>query len=636
MQNRNKNAFTSASYNELVSRLCDSKLTTIGNYRLEKVIGEGSFGKVYLASHILTSSKVVLKSTSRKHAIPLAREIHHLRQLKHPNVTRLYEVVCTKDSIFLVLEYCPGGELYEWLYKETRFEEDVCCRILWQLCQGVRYIHNTGCVHRDLKLENVFLDKQYNVKIGDFGLSRESDCSRRTFMNTRCGTVAYTAPEIVLGQKYIGEFVDIWALGVIMYALLVGKLPFDEDDVNLTKSRIVHSTPVLPESLSAEAKDLILMLLQKNYQQRPSLDKILTHSFFTSRGYHVSDVTKARSTKKAEEKVRSRLALVGVDMEELDKSLSELRCDALYGWWFLLLERELRKETRKQRRGSTPHKTKDRSLKFFAVPSSPSVKEMTISATPMRADYKSYGKSSSLLTTFREWLFHPKYNPEKTPFNSDAGGDILCSSYSSGTVEGKQTSNTEVHSVSKNQCSPEFNRISLGKQQTSLYKQGSDADVSDNMNTYAAMLSTSSDSNHSHFSSSSLNFGRPPDDKDSNGRGVERSSSNASSFKSVGKKAWRSRSLSNVSSASSNSLISIVSSKPTPSAPAIAKSCSSIDPLQKLHLPRKDTTSLMRHNASAIRVLALPRRLSQSTYMKHINEPAFQEEEEEEAENNDG
>ncbi|KAK5239480.1 hypothetical protein LTR40_014478, partial [Exophiala xenobiotica] len=177
--------------------------------------------------------QVVLKASNKEDG-NLAREIHHHRQFIHPHIARLYEVIITETHVWLALEYCPGDELYNYLCQNGALPVETVQKIFTQLVGAVAYIHSKSCVHRDLKLENVLLDKHDNVKLCDFGFTREYE-GKANYLQTFCGTVCYSAPEMLKGEKYAGEKVDVWSLGIILYALLKGELPFDEDDDAATK-----------------------------------------------------------------------------------------------------------------------------------------------------------------------------------------------------------------------------------------------------------------------------------------------------------------------------------------------------------------------------------------------------------------
>lgn len=150
----------------------------------------------------MTSTRVAIKQIPKEMSAQLTREIHHHRRLHHPHVTQLYEVLATENSIWLVTELCSGGELFDYLVEKGRLSEEESKKLFGQLCLAMHYVHESGTVHRDLKLENVLLDDRCNVKIGDFGFTREFEHGR--FLDTFCGTTGYAAPEMLRGEKYSG------------------------------------------------------------------------------------------------------------------------------------------------------------------------------------------------------------------------------------------------------------------------------------------------------------------------------------------------------------------------------------------------------------------------------------------------
>ncbi|OAV93380.1 CAMK/CAMKL/MARK protein kinase [Puccinia triticina 1-1 BBBD Race 1] len=269
------------AYQELGNELHSTQLKVIGNYTLGRVIGEGSFGTVRLGIHRLTGSRVAIKHIPKSSSPPLlTREIHHHRRLHHPNVVQLYEVIATEHSIWLITELCSGGELFDYLVEKTRFSEFEARRLFGQICLGLGYVHGKGVVHRDLKLENVLLDERCNPKLADFGFGREFE--PRKLLDTFCGTTGYAAPEMLAGKKYLGEEVDIWSLGIILHALLTGSLPFDDDDEEQMKAMIMVGNFEIPNFLSNEAVNLIQSILQLDPKARPSIEKILSHPWFTT------------------------------------------------------------------------------------------------------------------------------------------------------------------------------------------------------------------------------------------------------------------------------------------------------------------------------------------------------------------
>ncbi|KAH6657571.1 kinase-like domain-containing protein [Truncatella angustata] len=341
------------SYQELLDEFSNKDLKNVGNYGLGRLIGKGSFGKVYLAHHKLTNgSKVVLKS-AKKDDSNLAREIHHHRQFVHPHIARLYEVIVTESMVWLVLEYCAGDELYNYLLNHGPLSAEKVQKTFTQLVGAVSYVHQQSCVHRDLKLENILLDKHENVKLVDFGFTREYE-GKSNYLQTFCGTICYSAPEMLKGEKYAGEKVDVWSLGVILYALLCGELPFDDDDDNVTRSKILSEEPKYPEHLPADAVSLVKVLLSKRPLLRPSLPDVLQHPFLAEHAPQQQAILKLRQpppfSTPLEKDCLERMRGAGVDIDKVIESVLAQKCDALAGWWTLLLEKEERKAKRRERR----------------------------------------------------------------------------------------------------------------------------------------------------------------------------------------------------------------------------------------------------------------------------------------------
>ncbi|KAF9509789.1 hypothetical protein BS47DRAFT_127031 [Hydnum rufescens UP504] len=275
----NHRAQLANAYQELGKELASQKIRVVGNYTLGKVIGEGTYGKVRMGTHRLTSTRVAIKQIPKEFSAQLTREIHHHRRLHHPHVTQLYEVIATESSIWLVTELCSGGELFDYLVEKGRLSESESRRLVGQLCLALHYVHSSKAVHRDLKLENVLLDDRCNVKIGDFGFTREYENGR--LLETFCGTTGYAAPEMLIGQKYSGPEVDIWSLGIILYALVTGTLPYDDDDEEVMKTKIIAGDFEIPDWLSTNLQDLIRAILQKNPIDRLSIPQILAHTWFS-------------------------------------------------------------------------------------------------------------------------------------------------------------------------------------------------------------------------------------------------------------------------------------------------------------------------------------------------------------------
>ncbi|PHH92173.1 hypothetical protein CDD83_8559 [Cordyceps sp. RAO-2017] len=341
------------SYQQLLDEFASDELRSVGNYTIGRLIGKGSFGKVYLGTHKLTNgSKVVLKSAHKTDS-NLAREIHHHRQFVHPHIARLYEVIVTENLIWMVLEYCSGDELYNYLLEHGPLPVHKVQKIFAQLVGAVSYVHLQSCVHRDLKLENILFDKHENVKLVDFGFTREYE-GRTNHLQTFCGTICYAAPEMLRGEKYAGEKVDVWSLGIILYALLCGELPFDDDDDAVTRSKILSEDPRYPEHLPSDALPLLKSLLSKRSFPRPSLQDILAHPFLADHAPAQQAILKVNApspfSTTLEKDCLQRMRSAGVNVDAVMDSVLAQKCNALSGWWTLLLEKEERKLRRKEKK----------------------------------------------------------------------------------------------------------------------------------------------------------------------------------------------------------------------------------------------------------------------------------------------
>eukprot|EP00535_Pseudo-nitzschia_heimii_P010967 CAMPEP_0197196886 /NCGR_PEP_ID=MMETSP1423-20130617/32583_1 /TAXON_ID=476441 /ORGANISM="Pseudo-nitzschia heimii, Strain UNC1101" /LENGTH=721 /DNA_ID=CAMNT_0042650699 /DNA_START=725 /DNA_END=2893 /DNA_ORIENTATION=+ len=256
----------------------------IGQFILGKNLGIGAFGKVKLATHVVTGHKVAVKILNKAKIKQLGmeekvqREINILHLCTHPHIIRLYEVIDTPTDIFLVNEYVSGGELFDYIVSKGRLSADEARNFFHQIISGVEYCHFQKIVHRDLKPENLLLDANDNIKIADFGLSnlmRDGD-----FLRTSCGSPNYAAPEVISGHLYAGPEVDVWSCGVILYALLCGSLPFDDESIPNLFKKIKSGMYSLPTHLSQLAKNLIPRMLEVDPMKRITIPEIRLHPWF--------------------------------------------------------------------------------------------------------------------------------------------------------------------------------------------------------------------------------------------------------------------------------------------------------------------------------------------------------------------
>ncbi|KAL2528650.1 SNF1-related protein kinase catalytic subunit alpha KIN10 [Forsythia ovata] len=322
------------------------------NYKLGKTLGIGSFGKVKIAEHTLTGHKVAVKILNRRKIKNMdmeekvRREIKILRLFMHPHIIRLYEVIETPTDIYVVMEYVKSGELFDYIVEKGRLQEDEARNFFQQIISGVEYCHRNMVVHRDLKPENLLLDSKSNVKIADFGLSNIMRDGH--FLKTSCGSPNYAAPEVISGKLYAGPEVDVWSCGVILYALLCGTLPFDDENIPNLFKKIKGGIYTLPSHLSASARDLIPRMLIVDPMKRITIPDIRMHPWFLAhlpRYLAVPPPDTMQQAQKIDEDILQEVVKMGFDRNALVDSLRNRVQNEGTVTYYLLLDNRFRVST---------------------------------------------------------------------------------------------------------------------------------------------------------------------------------------------------------------------------------------------------------------------------------------------------
>lgn len=263
----------------------NEKLVRVGYYELEKTIGKGNFAVVKLATHIVTRTKVAIKiidktALDEENLTKIFRETAILKNLRHPHITRLYQLMETSHTIYIVTEYAHKGEIFDHLVEKGRMPEDEAKRIFTQIVSAVSYCHSQGVVHRDLKAENLLLDHNMNIKLADFGFSNQF--TEGMLLSTWCGSPPYAAPELFQGLQYDGPKVDIWSLGVVLYVLVCGYVPFDAPTLHILRNVVIEGKFRIPYFMSRDCEDLIRHMLVVEPEKRLSMAQIAKHRWLSN------------------------------------------------------------------------------------------------------------------------------------------------------------------------------------------------------------------------------------------------------------------------------------------------------------------------------------------------------------------
>lgn len=330
----------------------------IGKYRLLKTIGKGNFAKVKLAKHIPTGKEVAIKIIDKTQLNPgslqkLFREVRIMKTLDHPNIVKLFQVIETEKTLYLVMEYASGGEVFDYLVLHGRMKEKEARAKFRQIVSAVQYCHQKKIIHRDLKAENLLLDSEMNIKIADFGFSNEFVPGNK--LDTFCGSPPYAAPELFQGKKYDGPEVDVWSLGVILYTLVSGSLPFDGSTLRELRERVLRGKYRIPFYMSTDCENLLKKFLVLNPTRRASLEVIMKDKWMNM-GYE-DDELKPYIEPVQDWTDPKRIEILqtgmGYSRDTVDEALKQQKFDDCYASYLLLGRRTTDPDSEGSRSGSS-------------------------------------------------------------------------------------------------------------------------------------------------------------------------------------------------------------------------------------------------------------------------------------------
>ncbi|XP_029699435.1 serine/threonine-protein kinase SIK1 [Takifugu rubripes] len=368
----------------------------VGFYEIIRTLGKGNFAVVKLARHKVTKTQVAIKIIDKTRLNPsnlekIYREVQIMKLLNHPHIIKLYQVMETKDMLYIVTEYAKNGEMFDFLTSHGRMSEDEARKKFWQILTAVDYCHRHHIVHRDLKTENLLLDANMNIKLADFGFGNFYNAGEP--LSTWCGSPPYAAPEVFEGKEYEGPQLDIWSLGVVLYVLVCGSLPFDGASLPALRQRVTEGRFRIPFFMSQDCENLIRKMLVVDPTRRITVAQIKQHRWM------LADPTAARQILSHSlteynsnlgdysEPVLSIMNTLGIDRQKTIESLQSSSYNHFSAIYYLLLERVREHRTQQLSRqcgtwGQRPRSTSDTSSPETIVESTDNFRSAAFSMPP--------------------------------------------------------------------------------------------------------------------------------------------------------------------------------------------------------------------------------------------------------------
>ncbi|XP_062844895.1 serine/threonine-protein kinase SIK2a isoform X2 [Trichomycterus rosablanca] len=314
----------------------------VGFYEIERTLGKGNFAVVKLARHRITKSEVAIKIIDKTqldaaNLEKIYREVEIMKLLDHPHIIKLYQVMETKNMLYLVTEYAKNGEIFDYLAGRGRLSEAEARRKFWQILSAVEYCHERGIVHRDLKAENLLLDANMNIKIADFGFGNFFQPGEP--LTTWCGSPPYAAPEVFEGQKYEGPQLDIWSMGVVLYVLVCGALPFDGPSLPVLRQRVLEGRFRIPYFMTEDCEHLIRRMLVLDPAKRLALRQIRLHRWMVQEVPPQKPQLNRPALGVYSEQVLRLMHSLGIDQHKSLESLQNKSYNHFAAIYYLLVER---------------------------------------------------------------------------------------------------------------------------------------------------------------------------------------------------------------------------------------------------------------------------------------------------------
>ncbi len=351
-QKRNHHFSTSFTSNEginikklLNNEIDISGIKQIGNYKIGAELGSGAFGKVVLGKSILTNQtvaikildKFILSQTPEDYEL-VHQELSILKIVKHKYIAQLYEILETSQFIFIVIEYCEGKDLMDYILTKSKLSEKESLKFFQQLINTLLYLHSQNIAHRDIKIDNMLLDKEKNLKLVDFGLSTKY--SDDELLNQPCGTVVYAAPEVLDGKEYHGMLADVWSSGIVLFGMISGFLPFCDNDDEINKKNVLKGKIDIPDFFPPLVKDLLKHMLDINPITRYTLQEIREHPWFNNKNYNMlPGIVIGYNKIPIDEKIIVKCEKYGFDKGKVRKSVFENKFDSGSALYYLLVKK---------------------------------------------------------------------------------------------------------------------------------------------------------------------------------------------------------------------------------------------------------------------------------------------------------